>query len=189
MTDIQRHGSYIEIDGRIRIEPGPRVIEAEATEELLDDAKTATHYRPPVERVATDNDQVVIIDGKEYVVGEGRGKKVYEGKNKPKKVIQYSVDARGIPIELGKPMTYVDWRSKWKPNGPRTVGKDAVWNVYSLEDPDGDGELLPRFNKKRVCETEEEAMAFAINLARELEGTPVPENPVPRRERLPRQAT
>lgn len=46
MADIRREGTLIEIDGKVRIEPGPVLLQAKATEELLDNAVTAEHYQP-----------------------------------------------------------------------------------------------------------------------------------------------
>lgn len=86
MADIRREGTLIEIDGKVRIEPGPVLVQAKATEELLDDTLTAEHYR--------------------------------EG----------AYDAMAKPIELGKPMHYLDW------NGHK-AGTDGstCFYVYQLD--------------------------------------------------------
>lgn len=174
-----KEGGIVEIDGRVRIEPGPRVLTAVATLELLDDAVTARHYRPPFKRIATAGDLAVTIvrDGDSYVVGDGSGDELRDTRGNLIEVTQYTVDALGTPIVLGETITYVDWRSKWRNGGP-----GAVWNVYSLEDPDGPaGELLPVWRKKGTFDTPALAMSAATTIAVELAGTPAPKDPTPPR--------
>lgn len=184
--DVQyKENGIVEIDGRIRIEPGPRLLTGTATPELLSDAVTAAHYRAPFQRPATqkDGDSVIVFNGERFIVGPGGGDEVRDVvTGQLKFVTQYSVDALGKPIILGQPMTYADWKSKWKNGGP-----EAAWNVYALEDPDGPGELVARWNKKGIFETQALAMSAATTLAVEVAGTPAPKDPVPVRTRRRRQ--
>jgi hypothetical protein len=46
MANIVRDGSMITLDDKVRIEPGPALKKATATEELLDNSSTAEHYLP-----------------------------------------------------------------------------------------------------------------------------------------------
>lgn len=87
MLDFVRTGQILSIGDNIRIEPGPARIEAMATAELLGPA-TADHYFAP--RDATPAE---IEDPNVNTVG---GKVV-------------AIDALGQPIEIGKPLTYLDW--------------------------------------------------------------------------------
>lgn len=72
--------NLIELDGKIRIERGPKLKIDIATEELLSDEVTAQHYKAPV-------------------VTEENGEKI----------ITYTHDAIGETIELGKEIVYLDW--------------------------------------------------------------------------------
>jgi len=90
-----------QISPRVRVEPGPVVREEECTEALLADEKTAKHYQLTPKDPATGD---FYRDDKGGHIG--------------------SRDAIGRPIELGKPMRYLDYR------GPR------VWKIYLWEDHD-----------------------------------------------------
>lgn len=67
------------VGDKFRIEPGPRVLKAVATPELLDNSQTALHYALEINDTPEGEDP------------------------------RPGVDALGETIELGKEMTYLDW--------------------------------------------------------------------------------
>lgn len=82
-TEIERlSDTLIEIGGKVRVEQGPELKTAEATEELLDDKVTASHYHAPVEKTHAASGKTVKV---------------------------YAKDALGQRIEIGSDMTYLDW--------------------------------------------------------------------------------
>jgi hypothetical protein len=89
MTKRSRKGDMIILgDDEIRIEEGPVLKTAIATEELLKDEQTAPHYYVGV-----------------------RPMTFYDAKGKPYEVPAIGRDALGKPIKLGEEMTYVDYVS------------------------------------------------------------------------------
>ncbi len=129
----------IEISKRVLIEDAPPRKQAVATEELLDDAMTASHYKAP--RKATKEEI-----GDPTILTKGD--------------LRLFPDSMGKPIELGKPMDYIDWRC---------AEADRVWNVYELKefaekDKDDKPIKVQRFVCAATFPTMEEANAFAITL-------------------------
>lgn len=129
----------IEISDTIRIEDAPPRKQAVATKELLDNAVTAKHYQGP--RKATKEE---IDDPNVMTKGTER----------------FFPDSFGKPIELGKPMDYIDWKC---------APEARVWNVYQLQtfdekDKDGKPVKVDRFMPAGTFPTMEEANAFAITL-------------------------
>jgi|OM-RGC.v1.026549661 hypothetical protein len=109
--------TLVQISPRVRIERGPVVKEAEATEALLDDRVTADHYK---------------VTPKDPETGDFPRDK--HGNVKGPK------DAIGRPIELGKPMRYLDWKGQhawkvymWVDNEDHPQGG---WYVYQHEHRD-----------------------------------------------------
>jgi len=88
MADVNRDGNIINVGDNYRIEPGPALVKAVATEELLNNANTAEHYHAPIERpdggttFAKDSFGQPIIVGEEFHYldhggTEAEGKTVY----------------------------------------------------------------------------------------------------------------
>lgn len=89
MAEIRREGDTILVGDRVIIERGPARKSAKATPELLADDVTATHYQAP--RPATEDE---IADPAIPTTEDGQ---------------RISIDAAGKPIELGKPMVFLDY--------------------------------------------------------------------------------
>ncbi len=90
MADIRREGDTIFIGDRVAIERGFARLQAKATEDLLSDERTASHYHAP------RDEQVLDEAGKP--TGETR--------------TVTAMDALGRPITVGKSMTYLDYRGE-----------------------------------------------------------------------------
>lgn len=152
MKTVKIGDKITELDGIVRIEPGPRRKREVATKELLSEAATASHYYEPFERPATSGDRSVKVGDEEFVVGAGRGT-VLKGQT----VMQHALDAQGKPIRMDEPFDYIDWRNR----------RDEVFYIYRLE-----GEEPGRWRKRgrqRGYETFEEAMTFATDLVTKTE--------------------
>lgn len=107
--DIVKHGDITELDGRVRVEPLPRLIKATATPELLDNSVTADHYQPP--RPAS-GDEIA----SPAVLTNDEGERLF-------------LDAKGKGIELGKPFQYLDWYGHADPDNDHAT----VWGLYRYE--------------------------------------------------------
>jgi hypothetical protein len=103
----------IEGKSKVRVEQGHVRRKAVATEELLSNEVTASHYHAPIE---------------ETVNGEQK--------------VRYAIDSFGKRIELGKPMDYVDWLSdarvyylyiwkdnRWQLHGEPFEAEDAAMSA------------------------------------------------------------
>lgn len=139
--DIKRvgDGDVIEIDGKFRIEKGPKRLKAVATAELLDDEVTAAHYHAPRKVKKT-----VKQDGKDVVV----------------EVTEVAVDALGKPIELGKEMNYIDWKNR------RTNFTYYVYQLKDVEEKDKDGKktVVKRFIPLGDYPDEMAALSYVTSL-------------------------
>jgi hypothetical protein len=100
MAEARRIGNILAIGDTIRIEPGPALIRAVATPELLANDVTADHYQAP--RDATPEE----IASKDFDTPEG---------------VFYAKDAMGQPIVLGQEMAYLDWLGDRNGNEGATV--------------------------------------------------------------------
>lgn len=137
MPDFIRSGQILSIGDTIRIEPGPARIEAIATAELLGEA-TADHYYPP--RPATPEEiESPAVDTKDGQV--------------------FAKDALGKDIEIGQPMTYLDWMA-FKNGNP-------VYYLYRLEDTTPEERETTTAEKIwreiNAYPTEEEAISAALS--------------------------
>lgn len=87
MAEIRREGDIIFVGDKVAIERGPARLTAKATEELLSNNVTADHYQPPRPATPEEIERADIL-----TKGDQR----------------LFLDAAGVPIELGKTMTYLD---------------------------------------------------------------------------------
>jgi hypothetical protein len=95
--------TLLQISDRVRIESHPRRFTKKATEQLLADNVTAAHYKAC--RPATEQEIA------SPTIETRDGQRIFR-------------DALGAPIEIGKPMAYIDWLAP----------EDAhVYTVYRLE--------------------------------------------------------
>jgi hypothetical protein len=143
--DFKRTGNMIEIGGTVRIEPGPRLVRAEATEELLANDATADHYFAGERDTGmTDNDD--------------------------NPVMHTGIDAEANPIEVGKEMAYLDWLAFQKDGD----GRDQVYYVYQLSKPTAAEKKAretdaPFFREMGIYDTEEEAISAGLSLKPDVE--------------------
>lgn len=143
MLHIQREGSLITLDGRVRIEPGPALKKATATKELLDNSITAPHYA--LEREVEVRGELLTVPG---------------------------IDAMGDPIALGKPIQYLDWVGHSMGTEGATswyVYRMEDLTAAELKVRGVDKELcaaedLTIWREKAVAGSEDEAFALAIPL-------------------------
>lgn len=176
--DIQRlSDTLIEIDGRVRCERGPRLIEVDkATPEILSDDVTARHYhRGGVDKFG----RTIVIDEFE---GDVYGPDVISAITRRPIPNSGPLLQRGSGalVRAGQPFAYLDWA------GPH------VWHIYELTteawtgpntlvvnadgDPERDEggkyklELGPAWRRRGVATTEAEAMVQAGALANSLRG-------------------
>lgn len=139
--NIKTTGSMTDIDDFIRIEPGHKHKKAVATEELLSDEVTARHYYAGVRK-----EPVYLANGEQRKDPDGN--LVYADR--------VGIDALGKPIELGKEMDYIDWKSK-----------ERSYNVYKktlVKGVDGDADRQV-WKKVGEFDTHDEAMSHAVTLA------------------------
>lgn len=137
MPDFIRSGQILTIGDKIRIEPGPASIQDIATEELLGPS-TAAHYHAP--RSAT------VEEIEDPAIDTPGG-------------MVYAKDALGQNIEIGKPMTYLDWNA-FKAGEP-------VYYLYRLDDTTPEEREntteLTIWREVGAYPTEEEAISAALS--------------------------
>lgn len=151
--EIRKLGDEItDIDGIVRIEPGPRRYTEIATTKLLANEVTASHYHAPYERQARTKDRSMIFEGQSYVIAAD-GDPVADQKGEPVMVTHYAIDALGRPIRLGEPMSFINWKQR------RT---DRTFYVYRKQFAD-DG--IERFLPEGDRPTFEEALSLATTIA------------------------
>jgi hypothetical protein len=98
-----------QVGHNVRIEPGPMRRREVASEEILSDDVTASHYHAPKE-----------VD----VIDKATGKPTGE------KETVVAVDSFGKPIDLGQPFDFVDWKSEvraWNVYRLETVEAANMW--------------------------------------------------------------
>lgn len=151
--EIKKIGDDItEIDGVVRIEPGPRRYTEIATLELLSNEITASHYHAPFQRQARTKDRKITFEGETYVVSE-EGDPVVDEQGAPVMITHYAIDAIGRPIRLGEPMSFINWKQR---------KTDRTFYVYRKQVAD-DG--VERFLLEGDRATYEEAMSLATTIA------------------------
>ncbi|MEJ0012780.1 MAG: hypothetical protein WDM94_09180 [Bauldia sp.] len=111
--DFKRKGSYLEItEGAkvVRIDSGPVKRRATATDELLaNDKSNAKYHAPRKVKVRDLPTSMRRPDGIHFFDRKARTETVFDPKaDGNKEVTVYAIDAHNVPIELGKPMTYID---------------------------------------------------------------------------------
>lgn len=157
-----------------RIEQGPPLVRAKATQELLSNDKTATHYRAPQPVRGPD------------------GKVIESRKGKP--VMDQPLDALGKPIRLGEEMAYLDHMLPGDRHGwyvyerqPREIYVTDPNSGAVMVDPD-DGKPLTtvredNFEERGYFPSREEAEAEVARLSGEAGSRKAKKSPIPLRER------
>jgi hypothetical protein len=111
--EVTRKGNTVEItDGtkKVRIDSGPVKRTAIATPELLADDKTNAKYHAP-KRVKVRDLPASLRrpDGIHFFDRKAGKETVFDpAKDGDKEVTVHAIDAENKPIEVGKPMTYID---------------------------------------------------------------------------------
>lgn len=133
-----RTGSLVQIGSTIRIEPGPALIKAEATPELLADDVTAPHY------YAGERDTGLVDD-------EGNP------------VMKKALDALANPIELGKEMSYLNWVGFQKGEPEQDFYLYQLQRPTAAEKKERESDE-PFYREIGVFDTEEEAISAGLAL-------------------------
>ena len=117
MNFVKISDTITEIEGHVRIEPGPPRKREVATEELLSDKATASHYHPPkVVKVKDLGKSFRKPDGSVHVTCNKTGAlQIFGPADGDKEVTLYARDALGKAIEVGKPIDFIDWKSRRTP--------------------------------------------------------------------------
>lgn len=169
MEIVRLNATLIEIDGRVRAEQGPRLIETVATLEILSDEVTASHYKQtatPEMVAAAERD----VDPQPYPPGFAKN----------------ACDKFGRPIVIGQPFAYLDWKApkeawpwhvyefcteEW--TGPNTVVLDESGRPKRRADDPTKFETAigPAWRRRGCHDTEAEAMVAAGALATTLAGS------------------
>lgn len=136
---ITRDATTLHVGDKFRIEPGPRRVTAVVTEELLDNAVTATHYA------------LEINDTPEGVPP------------------RQGIDAFGKPIVIGEEMTYLDWVGAQNGNPGSTVfylyelDDMTAAEIEARTSEDGTPpEETTIWREAGVFDTEEDALGVAL---------------------------
>lgn len=105
-TPIPNRPDIVEINGAVRIEPGHVRRRAVATEELLSNQRTASHYHAPIVTKDANPETGEVTE-----------------------VVTYAKDAKGKEIKLGEEFDYIDYKSDeqqfnvyvWRDDGKGTM--------------------------------------------------------------------
>lgn len=134
---FKRNGNVIEIGEKVRIEPGPPLVTAKATDEVLRDDQTATHY---------------------FAGQRDTGLKDNDGEP----VMEAGIDALGKPIQSGKDFTYADWYGFQR--GETVAFNVYQLQDRTAAEKKEQGTDAPLWRKVSVHDTEDAAINAALKL-------------------------
>ena len=137
-----------EIEGVVRIERGPQVMEMTCDDDSLRDEVTAPRYKPG----KRDADGRLIMPDEAAAEARARGDKAAAAKIMAAKRVDESIGR--APIQRGEPMRIIDDRAKHVP---------FMWKVYALtheQEVDKDGRIVPVERFRKIAEIEGKADAL-----------------------------